>query len=100
MRPSSDARAEKRKLASAIGGLVWVALPSVSGHVDAGLILDGTGHASALAAVAGGGGAVNKLLLREAHQLGRGELPSSLSAASGGECPARSALGLILDSCC
>ena len=40
-----------------------------------------TGHASALAAVAGGGGAVNKLLLREAHQLGRSELPSFLSAA-------------------
>jgi hypothetical protein len=44
------------KKTSAIGGLVWVALP---------LILDGTGHASALAAVAGGGGAINKLLLRE-----------------------------------
>ena len=90
------AHADIGSLASAIGSTVWVAC--LSGHANARLILDGTSHGSTLAAVAGGGGAVNKLLLREAHQLSRGEeLPSSLSAASGGKWPARSALGLILD---
>ena len=53
-----------------------------------------TNHASTLATVAGGGGAVNGLLLRDTHQLGRDELPSSISAASGGQRPTRSTLAL------
>ena len=79
--------------ASGISSLVWV--PCLSGLVSARLILNGTNHASTLATVAGGGGVVNELLLREAHQVGRGELPSSLIAVSGGECPAKFTLALI-----
>ena len=69
MPPLANAHAETGSLASAIGSTVWVAC--LSGHVNARLILDGTSHGSTLATVSGDGGAVNKLLLREADQLGR-----------------------------
>merc|ERR1719502_782435 len=84
----------ERRLASAIAGCVWVA--GLSGHCSARLILDGTSHASTLAARARGGGAVDELLLGDADQIASSNLPSSLSAAGGGERPARATLALVL----
>jgi len=83
--------------AGAVGGGVWVS--SLSAET---LVLDDPGEGvlhqtSAAALVAGGLGAVNKLLLGERSELASLEEDGTFDGAGGGKRPARSALSLVLD---
>ena len=76
----------ERRFASAIGSHVWVAC--LSGQTPTML----PPWQPLLVAVA-----QSTLLLNDSHQLGRDELPSSISAASGEECPRSTLACLMLD---
>merc|ERR1712216_492118 len=77
-------------------GLVCVGLLSADSRLLG--VLEGVVHETAVAALVAefATSAIHELLLREGHQLTRGQEVGSLKGASSGESPARAALALVL----
>ena len=85
------------ELAGASDGLVWIVTLE---HELSALVLDdiveSKCHETAIAAIAGCD-AVNKVLLGEGEKLVRLDEVSTFGTLDGGECPAGTAVGLVLD---
>merc|ERR1712107_611187 len=78
-------------LAAAVTSSVWV---RGLGHCNTLCILEAIIHEPTIAAAVCLG-AIHKLLLAHAGQSASANLPSSLKATNGGECPARATLSLV-----